>query len=92
MTGEAAKVVYKERAATAECDHAVVAAVPIAVFANAMRVAGTGLASYWISPAARSASPELWYCSAMKVAKFLRAEACRVKPPAANRAGHASVD
>lgn len=30
----------------------VLAAVPIAVFANAMRVAGTGLASYWISPAA----------------------------------------
>lgn len=30
----------------------VVAAVPIAVLANAARVAGTGLASYWISPAA----------------------------------------
>ena len=30
----------------------VLAAVPIAVFANAVRVAGTGLASYWISPAA----------------------------------------
>ena len=29
-----------------------IAAVPIAVFANAARVAGTGLASYWISPAA----------------------------------------
>jgi exosortase len=29
-----------------------VAAVPIAVMANAIRVAGTGLASYWISPAA----------------------------------------
>jgi len=29
-----------------------VAAVPIAVVANAIRVAGTGLASYWISPAA----------------------------------------
>jgi exosortase len=29
-----------------------VAAVPIAVTANAIRVAGTGLASYWISPAA----------------------------------------
>ena len=29
-----------------------VAAVPIAVMANATRVAGTGLASYWISPAA----------------------------------------
>lgn len=29
-----------------------VAAVPIAVVANATRVAGTGLASYWISPAA----------------------------------------
>jgi exosortase len=28
------------------------AAVPIAVIANAIRVAGTGLASYWISPAA----------------------------------------
>jgi exosortase len=28
------------------------AAVPIAVMANAARVAGTGLASYWISPAA----------------------------------------
>lgn len=28
-----------------------VAAVPIAVIANAIRVAGTGLASYWISPA-----------------------------------------
>lgn len=28
------------------------AAVPIAVIANATRVAGTGLASYWISPAA----------------------------------------
>jgi len=28
------------------------AAVPIAVAANALRVAGTGLASYWISPAA----------------------------------------
>lgn len=28
------------------------AAVPIAVVANAVRVAGTGLASYWISPAA----------------------------------------
>jgi exosortase len=28
------------------------AAVPIAVIANAVRVAGTGLASYWISPAA----------------------------------------
>ena len=28
------------------------AAVPIAVIANAARVAGTGLASYWISPAA----------------------------------------
>ena len=28
------------------------AAVPIAVVANAIRVAGTGLASYWISPAA----------------------------------------
>jgi exosortase len=28
------------------------AAVPIAVLANATRVAGTGLASYWISPAA----------------------------------------
>jgi exosortase len=28
------------------------AAVPIAVIANASRVAGTGLASYWISPAA----------------------------------------
>jgi exosortase/archaeosortase family protein len=28
------------------------AAVPIAVVANAARVAGTGLASYWISPAA----------------------------------------
>lgn len=30
----------------------VAAAVPIAVVANATRVAGTGLASYWISPAA----------------------------------------
>jgi len=30
----------------------VLAAVPIAVVANAARVAGTGLASYWISPAA----------------------------------------
>ena len=30
----------------------VLAAIPIAVFANAARVAGTGLASYWISPAA----------------------------------------
>ena len=30
----------------------VVAAVPIAVFANALRVAGTGLMSYWIGPAA----------------------------------------
>ena len=29
-----------------------IAAVPIAVIANAARVAGTGLASYWISPAA----------------------------------------
>ena len=29
-----------------------IAAVPIAVIANATRVAGTGLASYWISPAA----------------------------------------
>jgi exosortase len=29
-----------------------VAAIPIAVIANAIRVAGTGLASYWISPAA----------------------------------------
>jgi exosortase len=29
-----------------------IAAVPIAVVANAARVAGTGLASYWISPAA----------------------------------------
>ena len=29
-----------------------IAAVPIAVIANAVRVAGTGLASYWISPAA----------------------------------------
>ena len=29
-----------------------IAAVPIAVIANAIRVAGTGLASYWISPAA----------------------------------------
>ena len=28
------------------------AAVPIAVAANALRVAGTGLASYWVSPAA----------------------------------------
>jgi exosortase/archaeosortase family protein len=28
------------------------ASVPIAVVANATRVAGTGLASYWISPAA----------------------------------------
>jgi exosortase/archaeosortase family protein len=28
------------------------AAIPIAVLANATRVAGTGLASYWISPAA----------------------------------------
>ena len=30
----------------------VIAAVPIAVLANAMRVAGTGLMSYWVSPAA----------------------------------------
>ena len=30
----------------------VVAAVPIAVLANAIRVAGTGLMSYWVSPAA----------------------------------------
>jgi exosortase len=30
----------------------VLAAVPIAVFANAARVAGTGLTSYWIGPAA----------------------------------------
>ena len=30
----------------------VLAAIPIAVVANAARVAGTGLASYWISPAA----------------------------------------
>ena len=30
----------------------VVAAVPIAVLANAIRVAGTGLVSYWVSPAA----------------------------------------
>jgi exosortase len=30
----------------------VAAAVPIAVLANATRVAGTGLMSYWISPAA----------------------------------------
>jgi exosortase len=30
----------------------VVAAVPIAVLANAIRVAGTGLTSYWVSPAA----------------------------------------
>ena len=30
----------------------VLAAVPIAVVANATRVAGTGIASYWISPAA----------------------------------------
>jgi exosortase len=29
-----------------------VAAIPIAVIANATRVAGTGLASYWVSPAA----------------------------------------
>lgn len=29
-----------------------VAAVPIAVLANALRVAGTGLMSYWVSPAA----------------------------------------
>jgi exosortase len=29
-----------------------IAAIPIAVIANAIRVAGTGLASYWISPAA----------------------------------------
>jgi exosortase len=29
-----------------------IAAIPIAVIANAVRVAGTGLASYWISPAA----------------------------------------
>ncbi len=29
-----------------------IAAVPIAVIANATRVAGTGLASYWVSPAA----------------------------------------
>jgi len=30
----------------------VLAAIPIAVIANATRVAGTGLTSYWISPAA----------------------------------------
>jgi exosortase len=30
----------------------VIAAVPIAVLANAIRVAGTGLVSYWVSPAA----------------------------------------
>jgi exosortase len=30
----------------------VLAAVPIAVFANAARVAGTGLTSYWVGPAA----------------------------------------
>jgi exosortase/archaeosortase family protein len=29
-----------------------IAAIPIAVIANAIRVGGTGLASYWISPAA----------------------------------------
>jgi exosortase len=29
-----------------------VAAVPIAIIANAARVAGTGLAAYWVSPAA----------------------------------------
>jgi exosortase len=29
-----------------------IAAIPIAVFANAIRVAGTGLISYWVSPAA----------------------------------------
>jgi exosortase len=28
------------------------AAVPVAIVANAMRVAGTGLAAYWVSPAA----------------------------------------
>jgi exosortase/archaeosortase family protein len=28
------------------------AAVPIAIVANAARVAGTGLAAYWVSPAA----------------------------------------
>lgn len=30
----------------------VIAAIPIAVLANAIRVAGTGLMSYWVSPAA----------------------------------------
>ena len=28
------------------------AAIPIAIVANAMRVAGTGLAAYWVSPKA----------------------------------------
>jgi len=42
---------FTEKRAVARAAIAI-AAIPIAVIANAIRVSGTGLASYWISPAA----------------------------------------
>ena len=66
--------------------------IPIAVIANAIRVAGTGLASYWISPAAaegffHSFSGWLMFVVALvgllavqRALEFARTRALRARP------------